>query len=123
MRYVTLVNRTSKILNGTWDGKHHNIHPGKNSFPETMANKFKEQNPVMGSQDPYSLELQYLCGIEEDGDDISPIEQSDKIELMDRSKLRNAVPVVVVQGEGLFRPNLERTSAPAVETAVGFNRD
>lgn len=122
MRYVTLINRTSKILEGTWDGKHHNIHPGKNSFPEAMAQKFKEQNPVMGSQDPYSLELQYLCGIEEDGDNTSPIEQSDKIELMDRSKLRNAIPVVVVQGDGLFRQS-ERTSAPNVETKVGFTRD
>lgn len=123
MRYVTLVNRSSKILEGTWDGKHHNIHPGKNSFPETMAQKFKEQNPVMGSQDPYSLELQYLCGIEEDGDDCSPIEQSDRIELLDRSKLRNPIPVVVVQGNGLYSPAIDGRGAPAIEPKVGFNRD
>jgi hypothetical protein len=123
MRYVTLVNRTSKILNGTWDGRTHNIHPGKNSFPEFMAYKFKDQNPIMGSQDPYSLELQYLCGVEEDGDDISPIEQTDKVELLDRAKLRNAIPVVVVQGEGLYRPNVDGRGAPAIATGVGFNRD
>jgi hypothetical protein len=124
MRYVTLVNRTSKILNGTWDGRSYNIHPGKNSFPETMAGKFKDQNPIMGSQDPYSLELQYLCGIEEDGDDCSPIEQSDKIELMDRSRMRNAIPVVVIQGEGLYsRQRDGNAPAPSIDTKVNFSRD
>jgi hypothetical protein len=123
MRYVTLVNRTSKILTGTWDGKTHNIHPGKNSFPEFMAQKFKDQNPIMGSQDPYSMELQYLVGIEEEGDPTSPVEQSDKIELLDRSRLRNAVPVVVIQGEGLYNRNRDGGGAPSIDSKTGFNRD
>lgn len=109
MRYVTLVNRTQRVLEGFWDGKVHLIHPGKNQFPETLAYKFKAQHPVMGSQDPYTLEMQYLLGVEDEGDPITPIEQSDSIELLDRSKLRNPVPVVVVEANGLFRPS-ERTA-------------
>lgn len=87
MIYVTLVNRTSKVLEGTWDGRSYKINPGKNSFPETIAVKFKEQNPVMGSLDPYSMDRVYLLGILEYNDPIDPIEQSDKAELLDRSRM------------------------------------
>jgi len=107
MRYLTLFNRTSKTLEGVWDGKIHKIEPGPNSFPEVMAYKFHDQHPLMGSQDPYTLEKEYLCTIVEEGELTTPLEQSDAIELMDRSKLRNAVPVVVVQGNGLYRPNID----------------
>lgn len=109
MRYLTLFNRTSKVLEGVWDGRIHMIKPGRNEFPETLAYKFRDQHPLMGSQDPYSLEKEYLCAIEEEGDPLTPIEQSDSIELMDRSRLKNALPVIVVQGEGLYRP---RQDAP-----------
>lgn len=87
MRYVTLVNRTSGVLEGTWDGKRHKIHPGKNEFPEIMAHKFKEQHPIMGSEDPYTLDKEYLLGIVEDSDPITPIEQSKAVELVNRKKL------------------------------------
>lgn len=87
MHYVTLINRTSKPLIGTWDGRRHTIPPGKSSFPEAMAVKFKEQNPKMGSLDPYSLDREYLMGIEEYNDPTDPVEQSDKVELLDRSKM------------------------------------
>lgn len=86
--YVTLVNRTTRTLFGTWDGRQHKIAPGKNQFPATMAQKFKEQNPIFGTQDPYSLDKQSLLGIEEDNDPITPVEQSAKVELLDRSKLQ-----------------------------------
>lgn len=74
--YVTLVNRTTKNLQGVWDGRHYDIAPGKHSYPEIQAMKFKDQNPVMGSEDPYTLTKQYLIGIVEFGDDVTPIEQS-----------------------------------------------
>lgn len=101
--FVTLVNRTSKPLQGLWDGKRYDIGPGKHEFPEYKAIKFKEQNPVMGSENPYTLEKLYLIGIIEHGDDVSPIEQSDAIERFDRSKVKTARPVEVVPGEtGLY---------------------
>ena len=102
--FVTLVNRSSKPLNGTWDGRQHTIEPGQHQFPETQALKFKEQNPIMGSEDPYSLQKEYLIGIVEHNDDISPVEQTNSIERWNRSKLIGAKPVEVVQGNGLYRP-------------------
>lgn len=97
MEYLTLVNRTTKNLKGTWDGKHYVITPGKNEFPAIQAEAFRRQNPIMGSQDPFTMEMQYLVGIVEQGDDVSPIEQSKSVELMNRAKLGGR-PVEVVAG-------------------------
>lgn len=115
MKFLTLVNRTSKRLTGTYDGRHYIIELGRNSFPELHALKFKEQNPIMGSQDPYSNRMDYLVGIEEQEDDCSPIEQSSSIELWDRSKLQGPA-VDVVKGKGGLFAN-ERQSALPLESA------
>lgn len=96
-----MINRTSKTLEGLWDGKRHAIVPGKNSFPEMQAMKFKEQHPVMGSEDPYTLDKEYLLGIEENNDPISPIEQSASVERFNRAKI-GGPPVEVVRGNGLY---------------------
>lgn len=85
--YVNLVNRTSKTLIGTWDGRRYELKPGRHSYPEAMAVKFKEQCPLMGSLDPYSMEREYLIGIEDYSDPITPIEQATAVELLDRSKM------------------------------------
>lgn len=73
MNYVTLVNRTDQTLIGTWDGRRHKVVPGKNSFPLAVAQAIKRQNPIMGTENPYDLTIEYKCGIEEEGDDCSPI--------------------------------------------------
>lgn len=106
-QYVTLVNRSSKVLKGTWDGKHYDIQPGSHQFPEIQALKFKEQNPIMGSEDPYTLQKEYLIGIVEHKDDISPTEQTESIERWNRSKLVGAKPVEVVKGNGIYTPSLD----------------
>lgn len=126
-QFVTLVNRSTKNLTGTWDGKQHTIVPGKHSFPAFMAQKFKEQNPVMGSANPQSedpttgryQDMQYLIGIVEEGDDISPIEQSTSVEQWDRGKLIGARPSMIVQGDnGIYsRASVsERISIAAPDT-------
>ena len=113
-QYVTLVNRTKKAtLQGTWDGRRYEIKPGKNAFPEIMARKFKDQLPVMGSEDPKSLERLYLVGIEEDGDDCSPIEQSDAASLMDIKKIDGASTLKTSAG-GLY--NHEKHSAQPIDS-------
>lgn len=99
MDVVTLVNRSSKTLQGTWDGRHYDLVPGKHQFGRLHAEKFKEQNPVMGSEDPQTLAMDYLIGIEENGDDCSPIEQSIDIEKWNRKKL-NGPAVEIVRGKG-----------------------
>lgn len=102
MEFVTLVNRSSKVLPGTWDGRHFSITPGQHSYPEIQALKFKEQNPIMGTEDPMTLQKQYLIGIVELGDDISPIEQSDSVALEDlRDKIASG-ELKLVRGNGLF---------------------
>lgn len=114
---VTLVNRTSKNLVGTWDGRHHIITPGKHEYPDYKAYKFRDQNPQMGSEDVRTGNITYLIGIVEDGDDITPIEQNyDAIEKWDRKTL-NAKPVDIVPGNnGLYSRN---NLAPGPEDTVG----
>ena len=106
--YVTLINRSSKDLVGLYDGKEHSIKAGsRTSYPRHLAEKFKDQNPVMGSENYYSGDKQYLLGIEEYGDDISPIEQTDK------STLLNFETIVIPSGVRLEvlpgRPGNPRT--------------
>lgn len=103
MEYLTLVNRTKDVLYGTWDGKEHKIVPGKNAFPAIMAQKFKDQHPIMGTENPYTLEKEYLCGIEEFGDDCSPTEQSNAVELWDRKKVGGRQVEVVPGNGGIYR--------------------
>ncbi len=114
MEYVTLVNRSSKNLEGVWDGRHYELAPGKHSFPRVQAEKFVAQNPVMGSEDPYTLEKLYLIGIEENGDDCSPIEQTASIELMNRRQMPNAGIVEVIKGNGMYAPHGVDATAPPV---------
>lgn len=54
------------------------------------AECYKRQHPVMGTQNPNSTDANdtdYLLGVEAWGDDIDHVEQSDAIELIDRSQL------------------------------------
>jgi hypothetical protein len=106
MRFVTAVNRTNKTLHGCWDGKHYNVPPGKNALDEQRARAVKLQNPIMGSDDPLTGNLDYYIGVEEDGDDCSPVEFSKEIELY--SSLRSkAVPVMIVPGKaGMFNEEI-----------------
>lgn len=102
MEHVTLINRTTKNLEGIWDGRYYTLAPGKHSFPRTMAEKFQQQNPVMGTQNKYSGEIQYLIGIEENGDDCSPTEQSNAISLEDLSEKIASGELKVVKGNGMY---------------------
>lgn len=52
-----------------------------------MAIKFRDQNPVRGTLDPFTLEQDHLLGIEEFNDPITPIEQNDSPELYNRKKM------------------------------------
>lgn len=88
MEIVTVVNRTSKVVSGIWDGKPYNIKPnGKVALPIIVAEAIKRQNVLMGSEDPYTGEMQYLVGIEESGDPTDPVEQTRVITRMNRGPL------------------------------------
>ena len=99
MEYVTLVNRTSKSLNGTWDGKQIVIAPGEKMLPRLVAEAVKRQNPKMGTQGSELFDVVYLCGIKEYGDPLEPVEQSNSKELMDPKILHGAKRMMEVAGE------------------------
>lgn len=110
MSFFTLVNRTSKVLHGVWDGRHYDIPLGKSQFPQIQAEKFREQNPVMGSEDPRTLEKQYLIGIEEHNDDCSPIEQTTSMTLQDLSDKIKSGELRIVKGNGLYNPYTDKAT-------------
>jgi hypothetical protein len=119
MEFQTVVNRTTKDLNVTWDGKRTRLAPGKNSLPLIVAEAAKRQNPLMGSLNPFTGLCDYLVGIEEQGDDCSPIEQSTAIEVMDRSKMKNTRPTEVVPGDnGIYSVRDIAQSLPLDSTFV-----
>lgn len=104
MQFVTLVNRSNKILHGVWNGRHYDLAPGKHQFPEIQAQKFKEQNPKMGTEDPITGYKDYLIGIEEFNDDCSPIDAGAAITRMDLSKVPGGDQMEVIKAAGLYTP-------------------
>lgn len=118
MQFVTVVNRTQRDLEGTWDGRTYTVPPGRNSFSLIVAEAIKRRNPIMGSDDPTTGQFQYLVGIEEQGDDCSPVEQSSELELFNRKNYRNAVPIMVVPGNtGMY--SVKRNDFPSLPTMSG----
>lgn len=87
---VTVVNRSSKPLEGTWDGKHYAIPPGESHFSRIQAIAFRYQNPIMGKGSPledWNIRSEYLIGIKEDGDPLDPVEQTDAPQRWDTGTL------------------------------------
>lgn len=120
MNLVTIVNRTSKPVEGKWDGKPYVIEAnGKAALPVIVAEAIKRQNIVMGSEDPYSGAMEFLVGIVEHGDDISPIEQTQVITRMDRKEFAKQEDVVKSRGgmytqrDRAMEPGLPSTNGPA----------
>lgn len=109
---VTLINRSSKPLRAMFDGQRFVFPPGATpGVPVVVAQFAKAQNPVMGTMDRYEYESgDCLLGVEAWGDPITPIEQSDAIERLDRSTIEDegatAVPgpkVRVRRSEAIHR--------------------
>lgn len=116
--YVTLKNRTSKTLTGRYDGKQHDFPPGySGTWPEYIALVFRNQNPVMGSEDYFSGSKQYLLAIPDIGDDDSPIEQTNAVELWDRSTvmLPPGTQLAVIKGQGYNPVRDKGRPAPSIQ--------
>jgi hypothetical protein len=126
MELVTVVNRTDKPLEAMWDGKIHVIPVGKSMHNRYVAQKAKEQNVLMGSQDPRTGDIVYLVGIEEDRDDLSPVNTNIANPTGERWN-RNYLPggqnaVQVVPGRaGLFARDIQAGLTP--DTAFTVNTD
>lgn len=90
---VTLINRTSRVLVGRYDGEDIRITPGKNpGFPKVAVQYMKNQNILKGSKHP-SDPRKFICliGVEGTKDDVTPIPDSvlmaadEKFEAVDRN--------------------------------------
>lgn len=118
---VTLVNRTTKTLKGTWNGRQHNIEPGiKYQFTRQQAEKFRDQNPQMGTYNKYTGEMKYLIGIEENGDDCSPVEQTEAVSLEDLAGKIASGELRVVAGNGYLTAADRGAATPLPTDGTGF---
>lgn len=127
--FVTVVNRTSEERSATWDGKHVTLKPGDNFLPKIIGLAAKEQNAILGTEDPMTLTSEYFVGIKEHQDDCSKISDKDlkhlkthSVERLDRTKLMgksfDGREVEVVRGNTGIIPN-QRVSSATMENRGG----
>lgn len=84
LKPICLVNRTPDVLQFTADGQSHRLTPGDNwGFFAWQAPYAKAQNPLMGSEDYYSLNFTSLVGVKGE-DDCTPIPEEDLLAAMDQ---------------------------------------
>lgn len=117
MDVVTLVNRSSKDVQGKWDGRPYivNAH-AKVALPVIVAEAIKRQNVVMGSEDPFTGDMEYLVAIVEQGDPETPIEQTPAITRMNRAAIAKPDEVTMAGRTGLYST---RDLAPAPTVVNG----
>lgn len=89
---VYVINRTSHTLIATKDSRQYYIPPGRSPLRSDIVPYAKEQNPIPGTEDPFSLQVQSLIAVEGTADPTEhiPDEVLDAIkggERIDRSRL------------------------------------
>jgi hypothetical protein len=73
---VDLVNRAPIELSVVFDGQSKVLKPGSNLVPKIVISCAKNQNPIMGTQDPYNPHAsgaKYLVGVRGTKDPIEPL--------------------------------------------------
>jgi len=87
MEYCKIINRSSKTVEGVFDGVRYFWAPNEEKMlPAHIAELCKRQNPVMGTEDFADINsAEYLLALP--SDDASPIEQTDKPERFDRDTI------------------------------------
>ena len=129
-QFVTVVNRTSQTCIGTWNGRQYTFPPhSKSEHPKTRAIKFREQNPVMGSENPRTGSMVYKLGVVEMRDPCDPLSDAflaqfdGSVEKWDRSLLTGAKPSDVVPGDnGIYSARDVAGSLPMNSSFVDPNR-
>lgn len=120
---VTVVNRTTKNLEGTFNGVHHDIPPGESRFSYEQALFFRNQNPIMGRSSPledWNVRSEYLIGIKESGDDCSPIEQSNAPQRWDSDSINGPGRWEVARSRA---PQLPEVKVQQPKEAGGFYKN
>lgn len=73
---IDLVNRAPVDLSVVFDGQSKTLKPGSNLVPKIVVSCAKNQNPIMGSGDPYNPHASgcsYLVGVRGSKDPIDPL--------------------------------------------------
>ena len=73
---VELFNRAPIDLTVQFDGQCKTLTPGSNSVPKVVIDYAKNQNPIMGTQDPHNPHIsgcRYLVGVVGTKDDCTPL--------------------------------------------------
>ncbi len=76
LEQVILFNRAPIALIVQFDGQCKTLEPGNNTVPGVTVQFAKNQNPIMGSQDPYNPHIsggRYLVGVVGTKDDVTPL--------------------------------------------------
>lgn len=123
---VTVVNRTSKMLKGTYNGRPYDLPPGESRYSKKEALFFRYQNPVMGRGTPmedWSAKSEYLIGIKELGDDCSPIEQSSAVSRWDPDLVNGFGRWDIVRTRAGYAPEVRSPQSTDVAKGSGFRRD
>lgn len=132
--YVTVVNRSTQKLSGTWDGKPYDFAPLSETphVPYRAAKALKSQHPVNGTVGANMIGRKFLLGIKELNDDCSPLEQVEGAELIDPVQLHGE-PLPLVKGKGAHmlpgetqgarprNPGAVEASFEADEASVGYH--
>lgn len=102
---VTVYNRTSKMLHGTWNGRPYDYPPHATTMvPKTVAIASRFQNPVMGRGTPmedWDSKSEYLLAIIDLGDDATDTEQTLEPQRWD-TRLVNGPNTEIVRARGGF---------------------
>ena len=121
---VTVVNRTSKTLKGTFNGRPYDIPPGESRFSKQEARFFRFQNPIMGRGTPmedWNSRAEYLIGIKELGDDCSPVEQTNAPQRWDTG-LMSGNTWEIVRGRSSYGTEARNPQTPDLKGS-GFRKD
>ena len=84
---VVLVNRAPVNLEVMFDGQTSTLKPGENMVPRIVVPYAKNQNPIMGSADPYNPHIsggRYLVGVKGTKDETTPLTREEWEEHLSR---------------------------------------
>lgn len=84
---VTLINRAPVDLTVQFDGQCKTLTPGPNEVPNAVVAYAKNQNPIMGTQDPYNPHIsgcRYLVGVRGTKDNCKPLTKAEWEEHLNR---------------------------------------
>jgi hypothetical protein len=111
---VELFNRAPENLKVQFDGQSKILTPGINLVPKIVVSFAKNQNPIMGTHDPYNPGAnsgQYLVGVVGSKDSVTPLTTAEwethlgkpcreNFDILVEDKYPGANPRLVVQGKG-----------------------